>query len=257
MNEQEKLTAKQVFDELKSHKNEIKFEELRLNKSNLLAKSEKALKNGQTRVAKELLFTIKSINGEIEAFNNGYKTYVNKDLLFEYMVKCDTRSVVLNYLKDFPREIPDDITEKVNKLRELCIFDDFVIVFTDYTGEERSKVDEDRREKDPIIFGIFCDKKERNIYDRFYFIGDWVDEYCDLTLNQLIIEQRNVNPNNPISNTLTEADIKFSEDYEEKIINQLEKSVDIKVKDETSKNKVGIISKILSFFKKWGWYGIK
>ena len=143
---------------------------------------------------------------------------VNKDLLFEYMVKCDTRSVVLNYLKDFPREIPDDITEKVNKLRELCIFDDFVIVFTDYTGEERSKVDEDRREKDPIIFGIFCDKKERNIYDRFYFIGDWVDEYCDLTLNQLIIEQRNVNPNNPISNTLTEADIKFSEDYEEKIV---------------------------------------
>ena len=34
------------------------------------------------------------------------------------------------------------------------------------------------------------------------------------------------------------------------LINQLEKSVDIKVKDETSKNKVGIISKILAFFKK-------
>ena len=27
-----------------------------------------------------------------------------------------------------------------------------------------------------------------NIYDRFYFIGDWEDEYCDLTLTKMVQE---------------------------------------------------------------------
>ena len=58
--------------------------------------------------------------------------------------------------------------------------------FTDYTGEKRSKVAKERRDKDPILFAnIFTDGK---VSPRMYFIGDWVDDYCDLTLDKMITE---------------------------------------------------------------------
>jgi hypothetical protein len=34
--------------------------------------------------------------------------------------------------------------------------------------------------KDPILFGVL--KGTRNLY----FIGDWIDEYCDLTLDKFL-----------------------------------------------------------------------
>ncbi len=40
------------------------------------------------------------------------------------------------------------------------------------------------REKDPILFGI-TDRHP----DRLYFIADWVDEFCDLTLSQLLTNE--------------------------------------------------------------------
>ena len=35
-----------------------------------------------------------------------------------------------------------------------------------------------------ILFGVF--KNNSNVADRFYFLGDWVDEYCDLTLDKMV-----------------------------------------------------------------------
>ena len=64
------------------------------------------------------------------------------------------------------------------------IFDEFYVIFTDYTGSEERKVEKERRDKDPILFGVF--KNATNVADRFYFLGDWVDEYCDLTLDKMI-----------------------------------------------------------------------
>ena len=40
----------------------------------------------------------------------------------------------------------------------------------------------------PILFGTFQDKNTRTIIDRFYFLGDWIDEYCDLTLDKMVNE---------------------------------------------------------------------
>ena len=39
------------------------------------------------------------------------------------------------------------------------------------------------REKDPILFGAIMDGDV--CFDRLYFICDWTDEFCDLTLDQL------------------------------------------------------------------------
>lgn len=66
------------------------------------------------------------------------------------------------------------------------LFDQMYIVFTDYTGKEERKIAAEKKDKDPILFGTFQDRKQKVCVDRFYYLGDWVDEYCDLTLDKMI-----------------------------------------------------------------------
>lgn len=51
-------------------------------------------------------------------------------------------------------------------------------------GKEERKIAAEKKDKDPILFGTFQDRKQKVCVDRFYYLGDWVDEYCDLTLDQ-------------------------------------------------------------------------
>ena len=75
------------------------------------------------------------------------------------------------------------------------------VIFTDYTGMTERQIKREAREKDPILFGTFQDLSTGSIVERFYFIGDWVDEYCDLTLDKLVTEYK-VEKGNKIMNTL-------------------------------------------------------
>lgn len=82
------------------------------------------------------------------------------------------------------RRIPPEIIARIEKCKG--IFDKMYVVFTDYTHREERRVEAVKREKDPILFGTFQDAATRTIVERFYFIGDWVDEYCDLTLDKMV-----------------------------------------------------------------------
>ena len=44
------------------------------------------------------------------------------------------------------------------------------------TREEREKA----KRRDPILFGIFKESR------KLYYIGDWVDDYCDLTRKRIL-----------------------------------------------------------------------
>ena len=61
-------------------------------------------------------------------------------------------------------------------------------------GEKRSKVEKERKDKDPIMFGnIFEDGKPSK---KMYVIGDWVDDFCDLTLDKMLqqlAEKKDIN----------------------------------------------------------------
>ena len=93
------------------------------------------------------------------------------------------------YLEKYEREIPDEIVEVIKNTKE--IFTQMYVLFTDYTGKIEKKIEKERRDKDPILFGTFQDKDSQTIIDRFYFLGDWVDEYCDLTLDKMVTETKN------------------------------------------------------------------
>lgn len=73
--------------------------------------------------------------------------------------------------------------------------------------EEQGKVEEERRSKDPILFGVFQDNQSRTVIDRFYYLGDWVDEYCDLTLDKMVNESQKVGHRNITHTIKTPADI--------------------------------------------------
>ena len=87
-------------------------------------------------------------------------------------------------------------------------FDQLYIVFTDYTGRIERQVSRERRGKDQILFGTFQKQSDRTIVDRFYYLGDWKDEYCDLTLDKMVNETKNLKKRNIAKTISTPEDIK-------------------------------------------------
>jgi hypothetical protein len=73
-------------------------------------------------------------------------------------------------------------------------------VFTDYTGKEERKIEKEKRDKDPILFGSFQSKDSYIVIDRFYYLGDWEDDYCDLTLEKMVGQMSEATGKNIIRN---------------------------------------------------------
>lgn len=146
--------------------------------------NQKALKN-------RLEFRIQTLAKEIELVQDyGINQYVDSEKIFDYIEQTEAREVVITSVSNYMREIPDEAIEKMEKTKG--IFDEFLILFTDYTGEVAKQADEIVKEKDPILFGVFYDGKHDEYVERYYFLYDWEDEYCDLTLDKLIMEYKDI-----------------------------------------------------------------
>ena len=77
---------------------------------------------------------------------------------------------------------------------------------------------ESKPEKDPIIFGAFIQRgKDVLMSERLYYIADWIDEYCDLTLEKLTQIQPNISKDINIEYLLELSEIYLSEEQKVKI----------------------------------------
>ena len=176
------IDPQQYFDKLKESKKEMSYEKLNSGYSHCYNLLEKSLRSGQYKAAEKLMFHMETIQKEHKLLDMGINIYMLRDTVEECIKKVEKQTVKIIELYRYEREIPDEIVEVVEKTKG--IFDHFLIVFTDYTGEVEKQVVDERRKKDPIIFGIFGQGDTKS--ERLYFLGDWEDEYCDLTLNKLI-----------------------------------------------------------------------
>lgn len=176
------LTPSQYFSILKGAKNTITTEALKKSYETFIKLAEKYNKLGQVESMKKLCFLADTLVKEEKLIELGITTYVYKDTIEDYITNVADKAVKIIELSRYMREIPDELVDTVEKAKPL--FDEFYVVFTDYTGKEEKKVEKERRDKDPILFGVF--KNNTSVADRFYFLGDWVDEYCDLTLDKMI-----------------------------------------------------------------------
>jgi hypothetical protein len=176
------LTPSQYFDMVKDEMTKETSESISKIYDVTLELLKKYKITKQKAAARHCYATCMAMTKEIELLKFGIDKWVDRRFIDKFIDEVADECVCIITMEDYPRSIPDEIIEKVGETAH--IFDQFFILFTDYTGEKRQEVAKEKRDKDPILFGnIFIDGK---VSHKMYFIGDWEDEYCHLTLNQMI-----------------------------------------------------------------------
>ena len=206
MEEIKELTPQEYFEQVKERKHSITDEELSKVYDNCLELLNKYKITGQKKGMRKLLFHLECIEKEREIVKMGITTFIYRDDIEEYIDTVAKDTVKIIELENYEREIPDEIVEIIGKVKDK--FDQLYIVFTDYTGKVERQVQKERRAKDPILFGTFQNKTSRTVIDRFYYLGDWEDEYCDLTLDKMVNETEKAGNRNIVKTISTPADIK-------------------------------------------------
>lgn len=175
METKDTITPSQYFENLKNAKQTITTDALKNSYSIFIKLAKKYDELGQTEFKTESLkkidFLVDVLSKEEKLIDIGVTTFIYKDVIEDYIENIADKTVKIIEMSRYMRKIPDNLVEVVDKTKEL--FDEFYVVFTDYTGQEERKVEKERRDKDPILFGAF--KNGSNVSDRFYFLGDWVD----------------------------------------------------------------------------------
>ena len=180
------LTPSQYFDEIKARKHEATDAYLDQVYANALTLLNKYQSTGQRSAMRKLLFQLDMIAKEREIVKAGVTTFIYRTDVKEYIDHIAHDVVKVQELAEYEREVPDAIIETLEKVK--AYFTSFYVVFTDYRKVTEKQVEKVRRERDPILFGAFRDAQTGTTLERFYVLGDWVDPYCDLTLERMVAE---------------------------------------------------------------------
>lgn len=165
--------------------NLVKMDKLKLKiVKNVLSQYELSIQRaeiaGQEALAEKLRDNVEIVKREIEAIIAGIDKYITVEQ-FEDLKKKATRGIEVTPIKNFTRHIPDKVIEKIASVRSKNVFDEFVVVHYD---PQKKAVEMTKKEiakkKDPIVFGLIRDS------GKMYFIADWIDEYCNLTLEEVV-----------------------------------------------------------------------
>ena len=108
----------------------------------------------------------------------GFKKYIEGTTLNLFVDACKDRVIKITKMKNYARFIPNKAQDRLAKAESKGLFDGYVVVHTDPNDTSVEKTVEEK--KDPILFGVIAES------ERFYFIADWKDKLCDLTLNMII-----------------------------------------------------------------------
>lgn len=184
------LDPQEYFDYLKSKIKTISDSDLDEFYNGCLTLVEKYKTTGQKKILNKIKFLIDCVEKEKKILEMGINKFVYRDDIEDYIDNISKDAIKIIEIENYPRDIPDEIVEVVSKTKD--IFDKLYVVFTDYTGKVQKQVEAERRRKDPILFGTFqrvvSFGSDSQINERFYYLGDWEDEYCDLTLDKFLRE---------------------------------------------------------------------
>ena len=143
-----------------------------------------AMKNaqavGQTALMEKLVREMVANKYESFLAAEGYYHVVTEEQMVEFIKKSE-KGIAIDYVKNFVRPIPMEVIEKITKASELEVFDNYVIVHYDPKGKNRQDTArEEYKKRDPIVFGVISGSH------KLYYITDWIDDYCDLTLEKFV-----------------------------------------------------------------------
>ena len=148
--------------------------------SDYLKSIHNAVTVGQTALVEDLLRGLVTNKYESVLFAEGLYYVVNEQQMVSFVKQCE-KGIKLEYVKNFTRPMPQDIVDKIAKINQLEVFDNYVVLYYDPDGKiYKETAREEAKRRDPIIFGVIAGST------KLYYIADWVDEYCDLTLEKFI-----------------------------------------------------------------------
>lgn len=166
-----------------------------------------AIKNaeisGQVALQEQLKSKLIINKYESVLYASGLYLVVTENQIVDF-VKKTRKGVRLDYIKNFVRPIPTEVIEKKLEADKLEVFDNYVIMhydpelksFAETEEDKRRREEEKRRKKDPILFGVISGS------NKLYYITDWIDEVCNLTLDEFVdtlkIEKDNLKLNDKL-----------------------------------------------------------
>lgn len=203
----------EYFEQLKGMLSEVQLSELESQVEALTSQIIMAKNLGQKNMLHKLSFVYQTILREKVLLLNDISKYVYKEDIVKYIESVTPKnSVKIIELERFPRVIPEENAEIILKYKDF--FDEVCIVFTDFTEDtHESEADKQviQRNRDPIAFGYFKNASANLRHDRFYFITDWEDEYCDLTLTKLVEELGKLGVKEPVKEIRTDTNAQVNE----------------------------------------------
>lgn len=204
--EESELSPAEYFEKLKGKRETMTDEKLNQVYDNAMTLMKRYKITGQKLAIKKLMFYVDKIEKERKLVELGFCDYIYKDTIEDYIDNIADGVVKIVELENYERDLPDSVIDIVEKVQG--IFTNLYVIFTDYTGRVERKVKAHRREKDPILVGGFMNKDTMGLSDRLYLLADWIDPYCDLTLEKMITEMKKKKKSAPIHQIETPIDLK-------------------------------------------------
>lgn len=139
---------------------------------------------GQEALAQNLVSSMFINKYESILFAGGIRHKVTENQVVRFVRKAE-KGLRLDYIKNFARPLPESAVAAKKSADKLLVFDNYVILHFDPElksfAEMQADIEKQRQKKaDPIMFGVISGSKN------LYYITDWVDDYCDLTLDKFV-----------------------------------------------------------------------
>jgi hypothetical protein len=140
---------------------------------------ERARQTGQKALAEQLEAGIEAVRAETQLHAMGLTRVLTEETLVDF-VKKSPRGLRLDWIRNFTRVVPDDVLTAKVECDKRGIFDNYVVLHYDPEAKSWAETEAEKNaRKDPILFGVVEGRRV------LYFVGEWVDEYCDLSLDQI------------------------------------------------------------------------
>lgn len=208
------ISVKEFMDLMK-HKeegNELDLDVIEENLQKIEPECNKAHLLGQKLLLSRLAFVKKVLEKEKKILENGLSPkYVWLNDVKRYIALVENQNTKIIQLEHFERLIPDEVATELIRVKEMGIFDNFAILYNEPEDPDgindkpavKEEIEKERnRLKDPILFGYFKNRFKINegnngttmpfdndfihISDKLYYIADWEDDYCDLSLEAVL-----------------------------------------------------------------------
>lgn len=174
---QRRMTVQQFFASVKDSVEQIAVvNERAAGYAELLAK---ALSTGQKALYEQLIAQLDAVRSETQLLAIGMTKTISEQSIIALNEKSP-RGIRLDWIVNFARPIPDQIVALKRECDERQIFDNYVVMHYDPEARNAELTNKEKEAvRDPILFGVLEGSR------KLYFVGDWIDEQCDLTLDKV------------------------------------------------------------------------